>query len=284
MDEGRPGRTERESTVDVLFPVEVPVALTGVRHSSSAAGVTGWSEFDRLRAHLDREPGVRGELEAALQLLIDRVDPADRGARFVVGTAVEWMVAATAWSAGVLVSPGGHSVDGFDLQAIEEQARGLWSVKSSFQKAGAAFRITNGLGGAGRGLTDPTLFLHPRLPGIVLVHPDLHPDVAAEVVGTPDSTVLAFRHVLGQATARPECVIPLRMPVNEHRGKEDPALLFTKALLAPDRFPRLNKVFAAAERSTGSVVGEMTKLVALRDSGAISQDDYEQLKNRLISG
>jgi len=229
-----------------------------------------------------REPGIRGELEAALQLLIDRVDPLDRGARFVVGTAVEWIIAATAWSAGVLAAPGGHSVDGFDLQDVEQQARALWSVKSSFRRESSAFRITNGLGGPGRGLTDPTLFLHPRLPGVVFVHPDLHQDITQGAVEKRDGTDLALRHLLVHASERPECVVPLRMPTNEHRGKEDPALLFTKALLAPDRFPRLNRVFAAAETAVGSLADEIARLAALRDTGALSAEEYALAKDRLL--
>jgi hypothetical protein len=197
---------------------------------------SGSTHLDRLRVAMESS-GLRGEVEAALQLLIDRVDPGDRGARFVIGTAVEWIIASAAWSAGVLSAPGGHSVDGFDLQDLEDQAKGLWSVKSSFQPKGSTFRISNGMGGSGKGLMDPTVFLHPRLPGMVLVDPHAHPEVVATVRQKADGTDLPFAELRTHAERTPECVIALRMPVNEHRGKEDAALLFTQGLLTADRFP-----------------------------------------------
>jgi hypothetical protein len=227
-------------------------------------------------------PAVRSEVESALQVLIDRVNPSDRGARFVIGTAVEWILAAAAWEAGVLATPGGHSVDGHDLSDIERSAKGMWSVKSSFRSQASTFRITNGLGGSGRGLTDPTVFLHPRLPGAVLVHPQVHEDVAANVVAKSDGTDLAFRWIAEHARQRPACVIELRMPVNEGRGREDAALLFTKGLLSEARFPRLSRVFADNEAQPESLASEISKLAALRDAGDISPAEYQAAKDRLL--
>jgi hypothetical protein len=264
-----------------LFSSEAP-GLVSPRHQPPQTSASGSAQFDRLRAHLIRVPAVRSEVESALQVLIDRVNPSDRGARFVIGTAVEWILAAAAWEAGVITTPGGHSVDGFDLQDVESQAKGLWSVKSSFRKSGSTFRITNGMGGAGRGLTDPTVFLHPRLPGAVLVHPDAHPDVAARVVAKADGTDLAFRWIDDHALANPECVIELRMPENEGRGREDAALLFTKGLLSEARFPRLSRVFAENEVQATSLAAEIGRLAALRDAGELSPEEYTAAKARLL--
>lgn len=271
-------------TPDVLFNVHEPiVAVASPAARSTARGTaSGSPDFDRLRKYILTEPGVRSEVESALQILINRVDPSDRGARFVVGTAVEWIVAAAAWSAGLLASPGGHSVDGFDLQDLERQAKGLWSVKSSFRREGSSFRITNGLGGSGRGLTDPTVFLHPRLPGAVLVHPEVHRHVAAQVQVKADGTQLKLQPILQLAEEHPECVAPLRMPTNEHRGTEDPALLFTKALLAPEHFPRLSSVFVAAEPASLSLSEEIRNLAKLRDEGVLNDQEYSQAKARLL--
>lgn len=247
-----------------------------VRSSGSLA-------FDELRRGLAGSPAVRSEVEAALQLLIDRCDPADRGNRFVVGASVEWVVAAAAWACGILSAPGGHNVDGFDLQDLQAEARGLWSVKASFQPKPTAFRITNGLGGAGRGLTDPTVFLHPRLPGLVLVDPGTHEDVVAEVQVKADGTVLAFKPILAHAVFRPECVAPLRVPVNEHRGKEDAALLFAKGLVSPERFPRLSRIFSASEpRRSVSVVDAIRELGQMREAGLINADEFEAAKRSLL--
>lgn len=272
-------RDEYQPEVDFLFTIGPERVSEPTGHRLRGSGSPA---FDRLRTHMLREPAVRSEVESALQVLIDRVDPADRGARFVIGTAVEWIIAAAAWEAGVLTTPGGHSVDGFDLQDVERQAKGLWSVKSSFRRSGGAFRITNGLGGAGRGLTDPTLFLHPRLPGIVLVHPQIHPDVAGKVVAKADGTDLALHWIADHADRDPLCVIQLRMPENQHRGREDAALLFTRGLLAESRFPRLSRVFADSDHQAGSIASEITQLAALRDSGELTHDEYRAAKARLL--
>lgn len=258
-----------------------------VAHSTSGRSggpSSGSAEFDALRRHLLDNRAVRSEVESALQVLIDRVNPSDRGARFVVGTAVEWILAAAAWEAGVLATPGGHSVNGHDLEDIERSAKGMWSVKSSFRNTSSSFRITNGLGGAGRGLTDPTVFLHPRLPGAVLVHPDVHTGVADKVVAKSDGTDLGFRWIAEHATAHPECVIELIMPVNEGRGREDAALLFTKGLLTVSRFPRLSRVFSDNAAQPESLASEISRLAALRDSGDLNDDEYQAAKARLLRG
>ncbi|AKU14951.1 SHOCT domain-containing protein [Luteipulveratus mongoliensis] len=245
---------------------------------------SGSEAFDRLRGAMVAGSPVRSECEAALQLLIDRCDPGDRGNRFVVGAAAEWVVASAAWSVGILSAPGGHNVDGFDLQDLQEAARGLWSIKASFQEKAAPFRISNGLGGAGRGMTDPTVFLHPRLPGLVLIDPEVHTDVAARVESKQDGTVLAFRPIADHAVAHPECVIEMRVPANEHRGTEDAALLFTKGLLTTERFPRLSDIFRASEpRRGGTVVDEIRGLDELRASGALTKEQFDEAVKQVLA-
>lgn len=262
--------------------LDLPAHASSIGQPGAAEGPSGSKPFDRFRSAAVAQPGLLREMEAALQLLIDRVDPRDRGARFVVGTAVEWIVAAAAWATGVLSAPGGHSVDGFDLQDLEDRARGMWSVKSSFRPDASTFRITNGLGGAGRGMTDPTVFLHPRLPGMVLVHPEVHGEVVAKIRQKSDGTDLPFGPLRDHAARSPACVIPMDMPANEHRGHEDAALLFTKGLLGADRFPRLSSVFSAAEPRRGSVVEELTTLSNLHAAGMLDDDEFTAAKARLL--
>jgi hypothetical protein len=252
-------------------------------------GATGTSSgspaFDSLRAALTSTPELLGEVEGALRLLVDRVDPAGRGARFVVGAAAEWIIAAAAWSSGVLTLPGGHDVNGFDLVDLSERMRGLWSVKSSFQPKPAAFRISNGMGGVGAGLVDPTVFLHPRLPGLVFVDPVAHADVARLARPTGDAVVLAFTPVAEHAERRPECVAPVRVAANSHRGREDPALSFTKGLLNESQFPRLADLFIAATPSGAPTVAEEIRSMArLHASGQLSDEQFEAVKNRLLLG
>lgn len=248
----------------------------------TAPSGSGSEPYDRLRTRMLADPGLVREVENALQVLIDRVNPSDRGARFVVGTAVEWIIASAAWSAGVLATPGGHSVDGFDLQDLENSVRGLWSVKSSFRDQMGSFRITNGLGGAGKGMTDPTVFLHPRLPGATLVDPDAHGHIVDRIVQRADGTDLLVRVVVEHARLRPECVIPLRMPKNEQRGTEDAALLFTKGLLTAEGFPRLHQVFVAAEPRHNSVADELMTLAAMRARGELTPEEFDLAKAHVL--
>jgi hypothetical protein len=222
-------------------------------------------------------------MEDGLRVLVQRVNPSDRGLRFVVGASVEWIIAAAAWDAGVLALPQGHGANGFDLRDMSTHARGLWSVKASFSKGKSTFRISNGLGGAGRGLQDDTIFAHPRLPGLVIVCPALHGNVVAEVRPRTDATELPFKALEGHAAEHPECVAPLDMPVNPGTGIEDPSLIFVRELLSSGRFPLLARVFAAAKGATSDLATQITELAALRDEGVLSDEEFTAAKTRLLA-
>lgn len=238
---------------------------------------SGSPAFDALRDGLALDPAVRAELEGALRLNVDRVSPSDRGNRFIVGGAVEWLIAAAAWSLGVLTLPGGHGANGYDLVDLQDTARGLWSVKSTSSRSRAEWRISNGLGGSGKGLTEPTVFVSPRLPGLVFVHPRLHSDVAALARAKKDAVTLPFAAVADHAAARPGCVAPLVAPVNEGRGRENPFLAYAETLVPPERFPRLNTMFQAAKPAHTGVAGDVQALVALRDAGTITDEEFHAL-------
>ena len=237
---------------------------------------SGSASFDALRDGLARDVGVRHELEGALRLNVDRVSPSDRGNRFIVGGAVEWLVAAAAWSLGVLTLPGGHGANGFDLVDLQDAARGMWSVKSQSSSKKAAWRITNGLVGSGRGLTEPTVFVSPQLPGLVFVDPDRHA-AAGETYDARDAVMLPFAAVLSHALANPECVAPLDAPVNEGRGRENPFLAYAETIATPERFPRLSAMFQAAKPRATGVAGDVAALVAMRDSGMITDEEFHGL-------
>lgn len=238
---------------------------------------SGSAAFDRLRDGLVADQSVRSELEAALRVNIDRVNPSDQGNRFVTGGATEWIIAAAAWALGILTMPAGHSARGFDLVDLQDQARGLWSVKSSTVANTTAFRISNGLGGGGRGLVDPTLFLRPvRLAGLVLVDPLTHPDVVAAQIQKPDSIQLPFHALMDHVTRHPECVAVLDVPQNTGHGRENPFLQYTQTILTPDRFPRLSSMFTAAEPPRGSIADDLARLAALRDTGALTEEQYRR--------
>ncbi len=238
---------------------------------------SGSPNFDLLRDTLARDPALRAELESALRLNVDRVNPSDPGNRFVVGGAVEWIIAAAAWSAGALSVPGGHSARGFDLMDLQQAARGMWSVKSASSKSKSEWRITNGLGGSGRGFDDPTVFVSPHLPGLVYVDPDLHQAVTSRARQNKDAVVIGFGVIVEHASAQPECVAPLRAPANEGRGAENPFLAYAQTVLTADRFPRLAQMFVASKPASGSKAEQALQLIAAKNAGELTDEQFNAL-------
>lgn len=240
---------------------------------------SGSQAFDDLRVALMRDASLRSELEAALDLNVRRVNPTDRANRFGSGAAVEWILASVAFTAGVLSIPGGHNANGFDLRDLRDDARGLWSVKNQTKRG--EWRITNGLGGSGAGFKDATIFVSPSLPGITMVDPAIHKDVAARVVVKSDAVTLPAKAVEEHAWEHPECVAPCAMPENPRTGDEDPWMDYVENLLAPERFPRLSRLFVSAKPIRGTLTSELQSLLALRDSGQITSGQFDQLVGKL---
>lgn len=252
-----------------------PRATQGSLPLGSTGGTSGSDAFDKLRDALATDPALRAEVESALRLNVDRVNPTDPGNRFVVGGAVEWIIAAAAWSIGALTIPGGHSQRGFDLLDLEKASRGLWSVKSQSAKTGRTWRISNGLGGSGKGFDTPTVFVAPRLPGLVYIDPAKHPGVAQLGKQNKDAFVLPWSAVKAHAASHPACVAPIQAPANEGRGREDPFLSYAKTVLVPERFPRLSGMFLAAEPPKGSISDEVQSLALLKDQGVLTQAQFD---------
>lgn len=245
---------------------------------------SGSEAFDTFRDALAGNLQMRAELEQALRANVHRVNPTDRANRFGSGAAVEWILASAAFASGVLSLPGGHNANGFDLRALREDARGLWSVKNQTAPRPMAYRITNGLGGAGGGFTEPTVFLSPHLPGIVFADPKVHADLASKVYSSGDATMLAFAAIRAHAETRPECVAPCEMPVNPGTGSEDPWLAFIESLLNAQQYPTLSRMFVASKPTTGNLASELKSLVALRDAGSLTREQFDAAVQRLTSG
>lgn len=250
-----------------------------VAKSPTPSGSSGSSAFDALRDALAKDRHLRSEVEAALDLNVRRVNPTDRANRFGSGAAVEWILATVAYAAGILSIPGGHNSNGFDLRDLREDARGLWSVKNQTKKG--EWRITNGLGGSGNGFIDPTIFVSPSLPGLTFVDPAKHAAVSSQVVVKSDAVTLPARVVEEHAKEHPECVAPCSMPTNPRTGTEDPWMDYVENLLSPDRFPQLSRLFAASKPVSGTLTSELQSLVAMRDSGQITREQFDMMIRRL---
>lgn len=240
---------------------------------------SGSTAFDKLRDALASTPALRSEVEAALDLNVRRVNPTDRANRFGSGAAVEWILAAVAYATGALSVPGGHNANGFDLRDLRNDARGLWSVKNQTKRG--EWRITNGLGGSGGGFKDATIFVAPSLPGLTFADPAVHRALAAQVVVKSDAVTLPAKAVEEHAAAHPECVAPCAMPTNPGTGTEDPWMDYVENLLAPDRFPRLSRLFVASKPPTGTLASELQSLIAMRDLGQITPEQFNALINKL---
>lgn len=240
---------------------------------------SGSPAFDAIKAVMATSPALRAELENALDLNVRRVNPTDRANRFGSGAAVEWILASVAYATGLLAVPGGHNANGFDLRDIRDGARGLWSVKN--QTKSGDWRITNGLGGAGGGFKDPTIFVSPALPGLTFVDPRIHVETSAKAVQKADAVILPARALIDHALGHPECVADCRMPTNPRTGAEDPWMNYVEDLLAPDRFPQLSALFVASKPVAGTLTSELQQLIAMRDAGTITPEQFDLMLSRL---
>jgi len=215
-------------------------------------------------------------------LVVETYNPSDRGVRFITGAIGEWTLALAAYSAGVIAMPAGHNADGFDLQGVLSRSKSLWSAKGS-NRSGGDFRISNGMDGPGSGLTQATVFWSPDLPGLVLVDPSIHKEVAEAQVQKKDSTVLQKPVVAAHARAHPECVIELKVPENPGTASFDPAFEALKVLINGGNFPRLRRMLDDASKVDSSLVRQLKDLQSMRSAGALTDEQYDAAVRKLTS-
>jgi hypothetical protein len=270
--------------VDVVVEIEPTVGsgLDGLsRNAQAIAGLSGSPQFDKLIKAFKRDPGLRQETEWAYRLAVEAYNPSDRGLRFITGGIGEWIVTLAAYQAGIVTLPEGHNADGHDTLDLLQQSRELWSVKTSYA-VGGSFTITNGQGGAGAGLTVPTIFLAPGLPGIVYVHPGKHPAVVAQQREYKDSMKLEKCFIKAHADDHPECVIPFDMPLNPGSKLVDPGLEAVRLLLDGPQFPRLSAMFRDSKaQADSSYVSQLRELEGMLTRGALTAEQYRRAVQRI---
>ncbi|WP_122815924.1 hypothetical protein [Nocardioides pantholopis] len=244
---------------------------------------SGSSEFEALRAAFLKDPSLRTELEWAYRLAVESYNPSDRGLRFITGGIGEWIITLAAYRAGLVTMPDGHNADGHDTASVLAEAKGLWSVKTSYRRGGK-FTITNGQGGPGLGLVVDTVFLSPDLPGIVYVNPEAHPEMVEVVAWHKDSTSLTKADVAGFAVLHADCVIPFTMPENPGAAVKDPGLEAVRLIVDNSNFPRLRTMFvdvAAASAEDKSIVAQIQQAKKLHSDGTLSDEQFEALVGKL---
>lgn len=235
---------------------------------------SGSSDFDALREAIAADPQLKYEIEALFRLVVETYNPSDRGVRFVTGGISEWILAMSAYAAGILTLPEGHNADGNDLRGVLDQSKALWSAKGSNARGGT-FTITNGQGGSGGGLTVATIFWSPELPGLVFADPHFHPEIVRAQVERKDAMLLPKKAVAEHAVAHPECVVPLTIPENPGTATRDPSFEAVKLLVEGGAFPRLRRLLDDAVKSDATVVGQLKALKAMRDAGDLTPEQYQ---------
>lgn len=245
---------------------------------------SGSPEFDRLKQHLEANPKVRTEVEFAFSSLLAKANPSDRGLRFLFGNGAEWIMAAAAWSAGVLTAPSGHNANGFDLTDLMEQNRSLWSVKASASNKASQIRLINFMGsGTNAVWNEPTLFVSPYLGGAVLIDPSQDTAMADEARRSADALILPGAVPKRYAEAHPANFIAFEVAINEGASSND-QYAFIKSVIEPAHFPNLSRPFVESEPPARSgIAEEIVKLSALRDSGMLTTEQFGKAVDRLVS-
>lgn len=243
---------------------------------------SGSVEFDALRRHLSSNTSVKREVEFAFSSLLTAANPSDRGLRFLFGNGAEWIMAAAAWSAGVLTAPAGHNANGFDLGDLLNKAKGLWSVKASASPSAGDIRLKNFMGdGASADWTEPTLFVGAYLKGAVLVDPTIHREVHAKIRHSNDALLLGGGVVKRFAQDNPANYVRFDVAINQGGGAND-AYAFVKSVITPEHFPILSKPFLAATPiATDNLVEEIKKLADLRDQGVLDDESFKKAVDRI---
>jgi hypothetical protein len=63
--------------------------------------------FMKLKSSFENNLELRLEVELAMAALLERLNPSDRGTRFLTGGGYEWIMAVACWASGIQVIPGG---------------------------------------------------------------------------------------------------------------------------------------------------------------------------------
>lgn len=234
--------------------------------------------FRIFKEYLASELELVTEIETAMKAVLNRIDPSDRGIRFVTGAAFEWILAAACGVAGISTLPGGHSENGYDLLALRENMKGLWSVKSSTTVNFNYFRLTNTMNNANAKFTTPTIFIHPKLPGLVYLDPKLSPEIASKVKIKKDAIDISGSLVNQYALANPNLVAKLKAPINENLGKGDPYLDFVSNLLTAGNYHFLGPIMNNLKENSKTLMAIRSAL----EQGILSNDQYQQMLEKII--
>lgn len=251
--------------------------------SDLETGITLASDhaFEKLKESFKKNPEIRVEVELALAAVLERLNPSDRGTRFLTGGAYEWVIAVAAWASEIQVFPGGHSENGFDLLEYMESLKGVWSVKSfTGESLSGSLRIVNKMSPGDINWTQPTIFISPDLPGIVFFDPKLAPTYASMATQNDEALSISGAYIKKYAQDNPNCVIPLDAPINPGNGKESPQLDIVSSILTSGTYTHLGPVMNKM-RQMATTVDFLRKQYA---TGEIDESTFKKMLANLEAG
>lgn len=233
--------------------------------------------FSILRAAFKSSPSLQVETELALAAILERLNPSERGTRFLTGGAYEWVLAVSCWASGIKAIPGGHSENGFDLLEYMEALKGLWSLKSfTSDKLSGSMRIINKMSSAPVVWSHPTVFISPDLPGLVYLDPLVATSYSSLAKENDEALTLSGKVIKEYAANNPGCVIPFEAPVNNGNGGESPQLDIVSNILTSGTYDTL-----------GPIMTKMKKIAAtaafLRSQFSAGQIDEETFRKMLLN-
>jgi hypothetical protein len=240
-------------------------------------------EFHALKRQL-LDPTTLREFQWLLELAVRKYNPSNRGNRWIIGGIVEWAITLVLLEAGAIAIPDGHNADGHDLVHVLGESRALWSVKSSFSPGITEFIISNGLGGSGSGFHVPTVFTHPKLPGIVLVDPSIHHECASAAIAKAGETRMPLKAVIQHAQRNPDFVAVCTIPENPKiQTKEDPSLEAVKQILNTDIFHILNRsISQSASTDEVKQLDALERIQKMQVSGLIDLAQAQKMVSELL--
>lgn len=237
--------------------------------------------FLALGAAFKSSPTLQVETELALAAILERLNPSERGTRFLTGGAYEWVLAVACWASGIKAIPGGHSENGFDLLEYMEGLRGLWSLKSfTSVKLSGSVRIINKMSGGPVTWHHATVFISPDLPGLVYLDPLVATSYSALTKENDEALTLAATVIKQYAINNPACVVPFEAPVNSGHGSESPQLDIVSSILTSGTYGVLGPIMTKMKK----IAATATFLRAQHAAGQIDQATFQKMLANLEQG
>jgi hypothetical protein len=235
------------------------------------------AQFQVLKQGIESQPALQNEFELAFAAIASKHHPSDRAERFVFGGTCEWLLAITAWKAGVKALPAGHGQNGFDLMQFKGAIQGLWSLKSSASySSNSPINLRNNISSSSNAANavydHPTVFMGPYLPGITYVDFKVATELAKEIVYDKDAAKLKSKLVLQYANDNPHLVIPVKLTAEASVSNVDSNLKLVANVLTSGTYPLLGQTVDLLQKYSEKI----TVLRELHAAGSLSDADFKK--------